>query len=172
MSTTSPDGLIARDRIYCELMAARDAGKLVSDDFEIARSYVPATHLEDFPDAGACYIVPLSAGEPVRQSRNAAATRESAVQIGFRRRVEPTDIDTLDDMVTLVEQLRDVVRGIRFTSLTWVRNEPLVDERGTPFAYTSLRQNGYFENYFTAYYQRIVKNEYEETAACVEADNI
>ena len=64
-----------------------------------------------------------------------------------------------DSLAEFVEQLREVCRleidgGTSYFS--WVRNEALKDSNDVPFSYAGLREGGFFEAYFTAFFNYVL----------------
>jgi hypothetical protein len=88
--------------------------------------------------------------------------RDIPVMIALQKAVDPTDTDTIDDLIDLLEELRYTTRidvPVIATDYTWLRNEVLKDETEMPYSFLGMREKSTFEAYFTAYYRVILIDE-------------
>lgn len=148
-----------RDLCQAAILAKKVALQFIFNDFDLITAYVPVTALKNMPVAGEVYLVGLTGMDGPKVSRTNAAVRESPVQVGYRKVVDPDDVPAIDRLIEFYEQLKDTMRknvDQDHAYWSWSRNEPLLDENKTPFAFVGLREANLFEAYFTTYFTRVL----------------
>ena len=131
----------------------------VLEEFNVARSWMPMTELEEMPTGGQCWICMLAEDDMPSQSRTNTTRKEIPVQIAFQKVVDHDDLTVMDSLAEMVEQLREVCRlevDPDASSFSWIRNEALKDSNDVPFSYAGLREGGFFEAYFTAFFNYVL----------------
>jgi hypothetical protein len=143
-----------RDLINAAIVAKKATNGFVDNSFDVAAAWIPYTRVEDLPAGGKVWLVGLASDFGGKLSRTNTCKWELAVQIGFQKVCQPTDVAAIDSLVELVEQFRNLCRKEvdPDTAFSWNRDEVAKDENGTPYAFTSLRDVSVFESYFTAYF--------------------
>lgn len=131
----------------------------VLSDFKVERSWLPHQELPEMPVKGQVWLCHLAEDDIPTGSRANTTRKEIPVQVAFQRVVDPHDVDTMDQLAEFVEQLREVCRlevDSTANDFSWNRNEALKDDNETPYSYTGLREGGFFEAYFTTYFNYIL----------------
>lgn len=144
-----------RQLVHDAILDRKRRGEFVVNDFELEVTRRPLTLLADAPEAGKVWIVGLAAGDQI-VGRNKSFTREIPVQIAVQLLLPdaPEKCEALCDRYEdLEDELRDTARTLTHQHFSWIRNEPLRDENGTPFSFIGLRQHNTFEAFFTAFYK-------------------
>lgn len=128
-----------------------------SNNFESARTWLPYTHLEDFPSGGKVWVIGLGSDDENTQSRTNTCSRILPVQVSLQVQIsDPQDASLIDPWVELHDQLREVCRlevDPDQESFSWMRNETLKDENDLPFSFMGLREGAFFEAFFTTYFR-------------------
>ncbi len=154
----SDSSLIAlRQGVYNAILAKKVGANFLYNDFELDWSYLPITSLKDFPATGKVWVIGMASDDTPNKSRTNICLKEIPIQIAVQRQMVVSDKVLLDTMITLEEQLRDTVRQAfkgDEPTFQWLRSEAMKDPNGTPFAFQQLRDSGFFEAYFTAYFQQ------------------
>lgn len=132
----------------------------VKSGWTSARSWMPYTHLEDFPVGGQVWVIGLGSDDENTQSRGNVCRRILPVQVALQVQIsDPKDNALIDPWIELHDQLREVCRlevdpgQDRFS---WQTNEALKDSNETPFSFVGLREGAFFEAYFTANYIQVI----------------
>lgn len=151
----------AVNEVYLRIDLKKTLAGFVFNDFTLEKTWLPTQRLEkmktDHP-GGKVYVIGLAADDGLNKSRTNMSLREIPVQIGFQKQIDDiADFDALAQLVEFEEQLRDVCRkDVNHDALSWSRNESLKDENGVPFSFVGLREGGFFEVYFTAFYNYVL----------------
>ena len=147
--------LTIRNLVHAAIDAKKAINGFVFNNFTTGAAWLPYGKVEDLPAAGKVWVVGITTDQTPLLSRTNMVAQEIMVQVAFQRVVNAQDEATLDACVELYEQLMAVARkSVDPTeTFTWLRNECLKDENGTPFSFVGLRQSSIFEAYFTAVYK-------------------
>lgn len=145
-----------RTALATEITARKTALSYVVNTFEVEETWMPLARLEelaaDHPD-GKVYLVGMASDDLRAETRTNVCRREYAVMIGIQKAgIAPTDKASIDQLVELDEELRETCRQVAVTGYSWIRNEALKDDAGTPYSYVMLREALTFESYFTAFW--------------------
>ena len=128
--------------------------------FESVRTWLPYSHLEDFPTGGKVWVVGLGSDDEKTESRTNTTRRMLPVQVALQVQIsDPKNSTLIDPWVELHDQLREVCRLEVDPSqerFSWTNNEAMKDENGLPFSFMGLREGAFFEAFFTATYQTII----------------
>lgn len=129
----------------------------VLSDFETERTWFPYQHLEDFPCDGKVWVIGMGSDDETTQSRTNTAKRVFPVQVALQIKVDPQDLEKIDQLVELHDQLREVCRlEVDLDSYSWMMNESLKDDNGTPFSFMGLREGSFFEAFFTSQFLTVL----------------
>lgn len=150
-----------RDNVTAWDTKSRFAGTpgFVMADFATERSWLPHQALEDMPDGGKVWICHLAEDDLPSQSRTNTTRKEIPVQIAVQKVVNHDDLATLDTLAELVEQIREVCRlevDPDQTGFSFLRIEALKDDNEVPYSYAGMREGGFFEAYFTVFYNYVL----------------
>lgn len=145
------------DELYTRIDLKKTLSGFAFNGFTLERSFFPYKRNEELVSShpqGIVYIVGMATDDENALNRNNASLAEVPIQVAYQRgNVNPHDYDSQKTLLRFERQLRDVCRKeVDLEGYSWVRNEALKDEAGTPFAYTGLREGNFWEAYFTAFY--------------------
>lgn len=133
--------------------------QFVRNDFTVIETYLPLIKLHELvknSPNGRVYVGNMP-NDQENVSRRNTAKMEVGILLGFQHgKLDIEDITTLDEYVSLVEQLEFVCRGFQPEYYSWSRTECMKDENGVPYAYNNIANQGVFEAYFVLYYNLIV----------------
>jgi len=147
-----------RQLVHDTILARKQAGGFVVNDFKLGMTHRPIVSLPDVPDAGQVWIIALAADD-FKTDRADGFTREFPVQVALQKVLKQGSAADQDKLIDLYEDLEDELRDACRAAvadhghLTWLRNEALKDENGTTFNYVGLREASTFEAFFTAFYK-------------------
>ena len=132
----------------------------ILSSFESSRTWFPYTHLEDFPTGGKVWVVGLGSDDERSESRTNTSKRMFPVQVSLQVQItDPKNATLIDPWVELHDQLREVCRlevDPNQENFSWMNNEAMKDDNGTPFSFMGLREGAFFEAFFTTHYQSIL----------------
>lgn len=143
-----------RNAVYVAILAKKTANLYALNGFTVEESYMPRAAIKSFPAEGKVYIVGLNGDDSPNRSRTNLSLREVPIQVGLQKMADYSDMASMNDLVQVVEELRDTCRKLQLDEFQWMRNEALRDDNGTPYSFVALREHTLFEAYFTAYYSK------------------
>jgi hypothetical protein len=145
-----------RVAVYDKIVA--DKATYAITDFDVEQTYYPNENLADLATRPKIKVVTVGPDAiRDRQLRNPVMVLlQLPVQVCIQQQVTPTDTDTIDDLVELVEDIMDDLEDDELvTDYRWQRTEALKDENNLPYSYEQLTQEGVFNAIFTVFYQHI-----------------
>ena len=150
------NSVVIRTAVFDAIKAVQDGAGFIQNGFDLEQTYLPYQRLPDIPSGSKVWVISLAKGDDLLARSNLSES-EFSVQIALQKIVDVDNIKDLNELVELEEQLRDTARkNIPNLAFTWLRNEALKDENDTPYSYIALREGGYFEAYFTAFYKAFI----------------
>lgn len=144
-----------RGLVFSKIETDRDASQFANNEFDLVESYLPFAELVEFPSDGRVTLIGLASGLLIAD-RNKLCRREIPIQIAYQRKVQDvTNTTEINQYVELYEQLQHASKlaADATDKFAFLRVDPLLDENGTPYHFTSLREKATFEAYFTAFFQ-------------------
>lgn len=147
-----------RKGVHDQIVAEKS--NLSTTDFDLDQTYYPTSRLEDIgnkPEVKVCSIgMGTDRGRELRDPT--MKVLELGVMVHVQQRIDPTDTDTADDLIELVEDIMDKCEDDDLVSgenYTWLRTEPLKDENDLIYSYEALTVNGVFQSVFVLFYRYI-----------------
>lgn len=146
-----------RDQVYTRINTDKTASNYTFNNFTLKKAWIPTAKLRDMDTdhpGGIVYVIGLASDDDTIKSRNNLTTKEVPVHVGYQKRIpDINDVSAIDTLVSFVEELQETCRkDVELDGYSWNRNEVLKDENEIPFSFVGMRDVGFFEAYFTAYY--------------------
>lgn len=153
-----------RDIVYLRIALDKANSVFSFNDFTLAKSYYPHLDLEklatDHP-AGRLYVM-ASAADSESISRSNAALKTCRVILGYQKKVNPDDPDTIDPLVHFLEELELLLRErveAQNGAYSWKRTEYFKDKDNAelPYHFCHLREISTFETFLYGFYSFVVE---------------
>jgi hypothetical protein len=149
-----------RDGVYAAILAARSG--YIIPEFDLRKTYYPNIDLESLTFRPRISVV--STGFSTSRDRllrdAESLLLEVPVQVIIQHKVNPDDLETIDEIVELAEQIMNTCEDDDLSQdpgfhYTWAATDMLKDENDLVYSYESLTVNGVFHVIFNLRYQHI-----------------
>lgn len=140
-----------RNLLYEAILIQRDTQQNASSNYDVIQAYYPETELKNMVRPRV-YVIGAQHDDD-KLTRCNARMLTLPIQIGLQAKVQPTDVSTMDSLMTLGESLRTAAAKLESDKFNWLRNEGARDQNNTPMNFMELRERHVFQALFTAFYQ-------------------